>query len=587
MSQTESDIVSRFRRSYILALTLTALSLLLLIGVVQLRLRSQEQDAHFVNLAGRQRMLSQRMTKQALLCREEPVRWTEQAKVSLQEFEEAHQQLLSRQKNRETERRMAAVDPVKWVLSSAIEKFLAAPSDQSLSAVLNAEREFLENMERLVQAFEDEASERVQFQKRLQWGILVFLLLVLLLEALTIFRPLVGSLTETLNDLRGVRLESEKALEKALESERLKSAFLANISHEIRTPLNGILGSLQLMSRSGLKSEEREHLDTVSRSGEALVRIVDDILVMSMIQSGQLQLISKAFSPTKILNQVAQSEGLAAKSSGLELKISVDDNVPAWVVGDPDRVLQVLFNLVNNAVKFTEKGEVRLCLCSTPQGLKFQVEDTGPGIPKEQLSAALTPFRQLDSGNERSHQGTGLGLPICFNLLKLMGSHLEAGTSREGGALFSFVLDLEAVDSAELPVGKPAVVAHTGQFYSGRVLVVEDLPMNQKVARRMLEKFGLETESALDGQQALDILEKESFDLVLMDLQMPVMDGLEATRRLRAREDSTPIVALTANAEPESQERCLAAGMNDYMTKPVRLSRLREVLARFLESSPS
>lgn len=423
-----------------------------------------------------------------------------------------------------------------------------------------------------------------------------------------------GALATHLSQVRASRqrtLEaSEQARERAESASRAKSEFLAMMSHELRTPLNGVLGMLELVAEEPMSDRQKDYMQTARRATEDLLTVISDILDYSRVERGTLVLEHRTFSLRQLIENCVATHRHECEVKGLELEARFSQNWPrdGRVRGDAGRLRQVLAGLLDNAIKFTEEGHISVrCEWLEVEGesiyLSCEVRDSGSGIPTESLSGIFNSFEQVDSSSSRRYGGTGMGLALVQRLIELMGGHIRVDTDLGAGSAFYFELPFSSAESEDSmvalatedrPEGGHSIVrqnptARMDLKDTPLALVVEDNEVNQRVACALLRRFGFKTISAENGEVAISLVTegRHTYDLILMDCQMPVMDGYEAVRCIRAWESAQarkplPIIALTADALPGTDHACRSAGMNDYLAKPVRKEKLRNVINRWL-----
>jgi signal transduction histidine kinase/ActR/RegA family two-component response regulator len=414
-----------------------------------------------------------------------------------------------------------------------------------------------------------------------------------------------------IGDLRQVRaygvditanVALRRAKELAEESAKAKDLFLATMSHELRTPMNGVLGCTRLLQDTTLTPQQQELVVTMQRSAEALLALVNDILDFSKIEAGKMTLEVADVDLRSLVKDVITLVSELARQKGLTLTSEVHENVPPLFRGDPVRLRQILFNLVGNAIKFTERGEVGITVgmdpASSPEAehilIRWTVKDTGIGMTKSQLDRLFEAYVQADTSTTRRFGGTGLGLMICRQLVTLMGGTISVESAPGKGSTFTYTTNLlpaimrNSMESRDTP--SPSC---TDAFHSPRrILIVDDNEINQVVACKFLQKLGYQVEVARNGRDAIESLARANYDAVLMDCEMPDMDGYEAARCIRKKEEEQkssrlPIIAMTGNASVEDARQCKKAGMDDMVTKPVSLTSLRATLDHLLHASSS
>jgi len=397
---------------------------------------------------------------------------------------------------------------------------------------------------------------------------------------------------ETLRELASAR-------DAALQSARMKSQFLANMSHEIRTPMNGVLGMAELLGKTELSTIQREYVGIINQSGGALLSIINDILDSAKIESGKIEFQNINFNLNELIRGTMHTVSANAEKKGIKLWSHIDPEIPPMLCGDPGRLRQVLLNLVGNAVKFTANGEVSLTIELIPNNdkecrLRFSVKDSGIGINPEQLKQIFHPFTQADNTNKRSYGGTGLGLTISSQIVQAMGGSIQVSSKESQGSEFWFTIQLQKASGTAITnhTQRPKSTRHVappaptdsesfGKHINSplKILLAEDNAVNRKVTLMQLEQIGYAADVVENGEEALNAMDAKAYDVILMDCQMPIMDGYETTRHIRQRfRRRVHIIALTANAMKEDRQRCISAGMDDYLSKPLNSNSLAEAL---------
>jgi signal transduction histidine kinase/ActR/RegA family two-component response regulator len=402
------------------------------------------------------------------------------------------------------------------------------------------------------------------------------------------FNHLLGKLAEREEDLKAAMRDLEQARDAANAANVLKTQFLANMSHEIRTPLNGVLAMAEVMAMGDLAAVQRDRLQIIRQSGGLLLAVLNDVLDLSKIEAGKLTLINDPFELEATVRPVIESFSVMARGKGLDFQVEVEPSAAGWWEGDADRLRQIIGNLLSNAVKFTPHGSVAARIGVDPASdlLRLTVHDTGVGIAPEKLPALFEKFTQADNSATRRFGGTGLGLAICRELTQMMGGSINV-ESREGhGSTFVVELPLRRCEAAGAAPSDAVRAERDGL----RLLAAEDNATNQQVLAAVMESLGIDIDIVADGRQAVEAWRSYDYDLILMDIQMPVMDGIAAAREIRAAEHGsgkgrTPIIALTANALTHQIEEYLAAGMDGHVAKPIEIAKLYEAISTALNAA--
>lgn len=591
-----------WRARYVFALMLIAAFCLCGQWLVQRALGSQKNDANLINLAGRQRMLSQKLVKLCLLLRIDNVSGTDalqrrkELTALLGEWERVHRGLqhgnkelrLEHHNSRLVSDLFRKLNPHLDSMRNSAGAMLTGNSSEPVQNLLLHEGEFLKQMDAIVACYQREADSRSAHLRAVELTLCLLTLLVLAGEASLVFAPIERKLRFLLRELNDQNDKLQIALGESQAAARLKSQFLAIMSHEIRTPMNGVLGMTDLLLETSLSAEQRDYAETVRRSADSLLQLLNDILDFSKTEAGKLVLEELEFSIRTEVEDVLDLLAESADKKGLELVADIAPDVPANLLGDPGRIRQILFNLIGNAIKFTHSGSVSVRISKQPAGagvvrLRCEVQDTGIGISPEIQRQLFQPFIQADGSTTRKYGGTGLGLAITKQIVERMNGTVELQSEPGNGATFSFTIQLKAGE-----VLQSTAEELTGILGGKRALVVDDVAVNRRVLHNLLGSWGMLVDEADGARSALELLSRgRSFDVAFLDMQMPEVDGVSLARQIRNMPDYSrmPLILLTSLGQRALCASLERSGLAACLSKPIRQSSLILTLTRAIKST--
>lgn len=622
----------KFKLTYFTFILIIILATISSQVIIHYSIAQQKQDANVINIAGRQRMLSQNIAKTALKFKTSTAEELDQYQRSLAElisdWEEKHWGLINGseelqlpgENNEEISTLFDEIqEPFSVILNNTkklVNSSKASEIEYNIQAILENEGQFLVLMNTIVGEYESVAQAKVRRLQMIEVFIGVFTVLIVLLELLFLIRPLFMRMVNQNRDLEAKNKELTNqrqqlvyqtdliqeqndylkiAKEKAEDAAIAKSRFLSNMSHEIRTPMNAVIGMTHILLEEEPRDDQVDHLETIMFSAENLLVIINDILDYSKIEAGKLNIEQSNFNFKDCVNGLYKSLAPKAAKKNLIFQLDMDDQLPSYIIGDKTRLSQILINLINNAIKFTHEGKVILKIQQeevTEEEVKmnFCITNTGIGIAEEKQGQIFESFSQADDDTTRLFGGTGLGLAITKRLLELQNSQIELESELNKGSNFSFSISYPIGEvPAEKKTDKKILQSDSGIKGIKKILIVEDNLFNIKVAQRILKIWNLDIDIAQDGLEAIEKIRANDYSLVLMDLQMPRMDGYQATSTVRSWEEpkyqSLPIIALSASAMEEFRKKAFEVGMNDYITKPFKPTELYDAIERHAQVS--
>ncbi|MEM9721782.1 MAG: ATP-binding protein [Bacteroidota bacterium] len=611
--------IARHLRSFKWLYTLAVFTVIFLVFssqfLVQHSIKDQEKDAAIINIAGKQRMLSQNIAKTALILNQpqsetfgDSIRKINLEEL-LKEWETAHLGLqhgevslsLPGNNSPEVSRLFQHIEDHFLAIHKAGVELLRTQENRRKHALIQTilfhEPNFLFGMNAIVKQYEIEANQKLARLRFIEAMLGILTIVILLCEVIWIFRPAFLRIRSQRDQLRTMNADLEQAQEEARKAAKAKENFFSVVTHELRTPLNAIVGVSGFMGESSLPKEHQENIEVLQSSSKHLLALVNDILDLSKIEAGGLQLESIPFDLHKEVNELKQVFSLKARQKNIYLRFYIAKDVPKYVKGDPIRLKQILTNLINNGIKFTKEGGITLTINTQEQteesvALEFTVADTGIGIPEDKQDAIFKAFSQADSSTTRKFGGTGLGLAITRELIAKQGGEIRVESKEGEGARFLFSLAYPIV-SPEAFTEKLGITSmkdiNPDSLQGLRILIAEDDTMNQFVIRKLMKRWGINFQIANNGREAIEyLMNEEPYDLLLMDFDMPEMNGSEAAIKIRSIQDpyfqQLPIIAITASAMEVVRKTLAETGMDDFIPKPFYSKDLAGIILKYTDA---
>lgn len=587
--------ITFYKRKYYVAFTATLLLLISIFSIKAYKNKDQKKYSTLINISGRQRMLSQRLVHLSYgLISKQDIESYNSLKNTLKLFSESHDEIIGIKKNKNLPK----------IKSKILKEIYENPTShlnrevllykEHVETILNNYRLHLEKaresvlvidkhsstilfkLDHAVQRFEKINKKDLSRSNKLQFLSFLFIVILLIFQAYKVFLPIISKLFASYNIL----------IEKSRETMRLaqvKSEFLSNMSHELRTPMNGMLGMLDLLDDTNLNNDQKDMINTVRSSGTSLLTVLNDILDFSKLEQNTLVLESSQVDIKKIMKNVYDTIEVNCTDKDIDVNLTIDDSVASYIEGDEARIEQIINNFASNAIKFTIKGQITLSVKKHHEMIEFKVKDTGKGIDKSYQNKLFNAFSQEDNSMTRVYGGIGLGLSISIKLARLMSGEIKLISEVDKGTEISLFIPYKEKEYLEPTHIESSKLYDLATDHPRNILVAEDNKVNQKLIKLILKKLGYNPILVNNGLEAYDELLKNDYDIVFMDIQMPVLDGISATKKILEQEKlkDLTIIAITANAFDEDRENCKLAGMKDFIPKPIKIDSIIEIIKKY------